>query len=115
MESELRAVGVLKSELAVADDSAAVQCSAGDPWARSERPVGVDDRSGAVRIDILDDQRRAGIGVPGPVAPGPEKAAVRLWNRRGLSNPVGDALVTKNPARLQLAGGRRLSPGSRGR
>src|SRR5437773_1571791 len=41
---ELRAVGILKPQLVVADDPSAVQDATGLPRARSERSVDIDDR-----------------------------------------------------------------------
>ena len=115
-KGELRAIGILEPELAVTNDPGAMQCSAGYPCARSERPVGIDDRRGAVRVDIVDDQRSTGIGVPGRIAPRPEKAAIGLRNGRWIGDPVADALLAKYSARLRFGGIRRcLSPGRGGR
>ena len=60
-ERELCAVGILEPELAVADDPGAMQNPAGHPRARSQRPIDIDDGGGSVGIDIVDDQRGAGM------------------------------------------------------
>jgi len=78
--------------------------------ARSQRPVDVNDRDGAIGIDIVDDQRRTGIGVPCRVAPDSEKPPKPLGNSRRIREPIADILFAKHPAAFQPAG-RRLRIG----
>src|SRR4029079_8063082 len=95
---ELCPVGILEPQLAVANDPGAVQDTARGPGARSQRPEGINYGSGAVRVDIVDDQRGAGVRVPGRIAPHPEKTLVKSGDRRRIGDPKADAPLAKYAA-----------------
>lgn len=112
-EGELRAIGILKSKLAVPDDPGTVQRPASDPSGRSKRPKGINDRRGAIWVDVVNDQRRASVGIPGRIAPSTEETPVGLRDRRGVGDPVDNVLITKDAIRLRLAGRWLLRQGRR--
>src|SRR5260370_19545316 len=55
-KGELAAIGILEPQVAVADDPGAVENSARAAGIRSHRPEDVDDRRGAIRRNVGDDQ-----------------------------------------------------------
>src|SRR4029077_1759228 len=72
-KGELGTVGILELELIVANNPGTVQNAARAMCVRTQGPVDVDDRRGAVRFHIIDDQGGTGIGVPGGIGPSTKK------------------------------------------
>src|SRR5205807_2746665 len=68
-ERELAAIGILEPQFAVANDPGAVKNAAGPACVRSHWAKDIDERSGTVGLDTLDDQRGAELRRPGRIAP----------------------------------------------
>src|ERR1051326_1839462 len=95
-ERELGPIGILKAQLAVANDPGAVQNAAGPAIVRTDRAIDIDDRRGAVGLHRLADPRGAELRRPGGIAPDPDKRAVALGNGAAFGEPHRDRLVAKH-------------------
>src|SRR4051794_10450057 len=95
-ERELAAIRVLKSQLAVLHNAGTVQNAARTARVRPDRTESIYDRRGAIRRDILDDQRGTEKRRPGGVAPYTEKRLVTLRYRLAVDDAHGDRLMAED-------------------